>query len=270
MTIDELGGSLFIHNAIEYDYCLEKAIESIHPICREVVCVDAQSTDGTQDLLMDLAKKFPKLKIYFGYPWEINPPEGYFRLSRLANIAREKLTTKWHLMIQADEVLHESSIRIIKAAIEFGNNRSKYLNCRAFKVRRFHIYGDFKHMVSLGIPREKKPAGDCITRLALKEVPVTGDAEAMHHDHANSMFADSIIMFHYGYVRKSEEFLEKGIQMTAFYGNLDKRLVDMKESKRGFKPLEIMDKSLLQKLIISHPQIMEDWIKERKEFYPEI
>jgi glycosyltransferase involved in cell wall biosynthesis len=270
MTIDKLGGSLFIHNAIEYDYCIEKAIESIHPICKEIVCIDAQSTDNTPDLLYDLAKKFPKLKIFFDFPWEENPPEGYFRLSRLANIAREKLTTPWHFMIQADEILHESSFEHIKKAIKFGEIHNKHAGAKAFHVRRLHIYGDFEHMVSLNIPREKKPAGDTIVRLARQNLKITGDAENIHHSHANHVYTDKIVLFHYGYIRKGENLLDKGISMTAFYGDTDQRLVEMKNNKTGFKPLNIMQKHLLAPIIMPHPAIMRDWIEERKKYYPSI
>src|SRR5208282_5743966 len=109
-----LGGSIFVRNAIKYDYCVEASILSILPVCDPVVVLDCQSDDGTTELLRDLASKHPQIQLTENVLWECAP--NYQRLSMLANQAIAKLNTDWHFMIQADEVLHENSIPYIRQA----------------------------------------------------------------------------------------------------------------------------------------------------------
>lgn len=56
--MNKLGGSIFIHNAIEFDYCLEASVSSLAALCDEVVLLDASSTDGTTDLCLQLCNVF--------------------------------------------------------------------------------------------------------------------------------------------------------------------------------------------------------------------
>ena len=54
-----LGGSLFVRNAIQYDYCVEEAIESLAACCDEVFVLDCQSDDGTTEKLGDWISSSP-------------------------------------------------------------------------------------------------------------------------------------------------------------------------------------------------------------------
>ena len=267
--IKGLGASIFVHNAIEYDYCLGETVASIASICEEIVILDAQSTDGTIHLINNLSNKYPNVKAYYGAVWEC--ANNYMRLQMLAIEAKNKLSEniKWHFMIQADEVLHETSEAGIKAAIDQGNKTQ----IQSFRVRRYHVYGDFEHMVSLTAPQNRKPAGDCIIRLGKKNLSVVGDAENLEDIQCTDRFANKIILFHYGYMRHSAQMLKKGIDMTNWFGGCiepDKRLIDMRDTGRGWKPYEIMGPELLEPIRSPHPVIMENWIDARKNWYPPI
>src|SRR5687768_10364303 len=84
--VQTLGGSMFIHNAIEFDYCITEALTSLHAICDDVVILDAESNDGTLDVLRELKKTLPKLRLIEGAKWECAP--NFERLAILANQAR--------------------------------------------------------------------------------------------------------------------------------------------------------------------------------------
>lgn len=265
--IKGLGASYFIHNAIEYDYCLTESVISVVPICEEIVILDAGSTDGTVELIKDIASKWPNVRSFFGADWECG--NDFSRLQKLATEAKNKLSDniKWHLMMQADEVLHEKSYEGLELAVVHGNTHP---HINGYRVYRFHIYGDFDHMVSLTAPSNRKPAGDWIIRLGRKELPIVGDAENLADIAITDRFANRLILFHYGYMRKSDEMLKKGIDMTMWFGgNIepDKRLMDMQKSGRGWKPYEIMGKDLLETIRMAHPQVMSKWIEERKKYY---
>ena len=265
--IQGLGCSIFVHNAVEYDYCLREAVESLIPICEEIVILDAQSTDlATVQLIRRLESQYPTVKAFYGAEWEC--ANNFTRLQILATEAKNKLShkIKWHFMLQADEVLHETSHKGIVQAIEQGNKTA----IQSFRVYRFHVYGNFSTMVSLTAPTHRKPAGDWIIRLGKKELAVVGDAENLADLGCSTYFANKIILFHYGYMRHSTPMLKKGIDMTTWFGgNIepDKRLLDMQTTGRGWKPYEIMEKELLEPIRMPHPAIMAPWIEARKGDY---
>ena len=117
-----LGGSLFVRNAIKFGYCAIEALESLYALCDQVSVLECGSDDGTQELLRSWAasKRDPAKKLIMNYdhPWAVG--KEWHRLAILANVARSYLTTDWHFMLQADEVLHESSFPEIRRLIECG------------------------------------------------------------------------------------------------------------------------------------------------------
>lgn len=261
--IKGLGGSIFIHNAIEYDYCIEAAIMSLLDICEQVVVLDAQSTDGTLGLLNTLSSRNPRLSICAGAVWEC--AKDYNRLPILANQAKNmlRLDCKWHFMLQADEVLHESSFPAIEKAISF--SASDDITTAAYRVRRINVYGNFD--LKLRYDSHRKPCGDNIIRLARREIVATGDAESLHCDCASYKYLDFIKIFHYGYMRKPQEVLKKGIDMTSWFGyGTCQKLVEMQNGE-GWDPYGIIPRQELEPIGMSHPKYATAWVDERRQYY---
>src|SRR5258706_11407300 len=115
-----LGGSLFVRNAVKFGYCVTEALESLYALCDQVSILECGSEDGTQDVIRSWvsSKKDPAKRIVATYEhvWEVG--KNYDRLAILADAARAQLSTDWHFMLQADEVLHESAIPVIRSLIE--------------------------------------------------------------------------------------------------------------------------------------------------------
>ena len=150
-----LGGSVFARNAIKYDYCIIEAIESLLPVCDKVVVLECNSEDETALMLKKRYSTSLKVNLILGQEW--NVAKDYNRLTILANEARKMLHTDWHFMIQADEVLHESSYPYILDAI--ANEESN-----SFRCRRYNMFGNLDHYIDFN--SERKPCGDNIVRLA--------------------------------------------------------------------------------------------------------
>jgi hypothetical protein len=259
--IEGLGGSMFVHNAVSYDYCIVPALMSLLEFCEEVIILDAQSDDGTKELLRGISEKESRLKYYDNAVWEC--AKDYNRLAILANQARNLLTTEWHFMLQADEVLHERSYKFIQKAIMRSPGNDPWTE--AFRVRRINVYGNFN--LRLKYDSNRKPCGDNIVRLARKKVPATGDAESLHHDHGNPSYINYITIFHYGYMRKPDELLKKGIDMTTWFGHgTSQKLVEMRDGA-GWNPYGIIPREELEFIEFSHPKYMAQWIEERQGYY---
>jgi glycosyltransferase involved in cell wall biosynthesis len=254
-VIRNIGGSVFIRNAIKYDYCILESIKSILPL-DQVVVLDCQSDDGTTEMLEEFCKHHSNIKFVKNAVWECAP--NFERLAILANIAISHLDgMDWHFMIQADEVLHESSIRVIRNVVG---------SYETIMCRRIHVWKDFDHQIRHDIPNQRKPASDQVIRLGKMSQLATGDAENLEAGFCNNNWTDKIVLFHYGFVRKNEVLKVSDMQKWFNGPNIgvDPRIIAM-QGDGIFRPEVFFDDSELCKIDMPHPIVARDWVNERRK-----
>jgi len=255
-----LGGSLFIRNAIQFDYCVIEALNSLCAVCDKVVVVDASSTDGTLDLLIEAQKSLPNLRVIKGANWEC--ANNLDRLRLLADTAKNYLDTDWHFMLQGDEVIHESSFKSIRKAIQ-NKKWTSYI------VRRCNLFGDLNHYLKYDIPQEHKPCSDAVIRLATRNWNAYGDAESLQVDpkYMGHNELDHITIFHYGFVRRDANCIDKTISMQSWFwgpgSTPDQRVVEMTGGRYEWEKLKSRD--LLAAIPMSHPKFSAAWAAERQK-----
>ncbi len=250
-----LGGSLFVRNALKFGYCMTEALDSLYALCDQVSVLECGSDDGTQDILKFWAagKTDPgkKVIVNYGHPWEVG--KAYDRLAILANVARSYLTTDWHFMLQADEVLHESAFPEIRKLIEGSANGYFCRRLNLFRSPDVHVRLDSK----------KKPCGDVVLRLARTKCLVVGDAESIGVEQgADAGHVDKIVIFHYGYVREGAKHIAKAIDMQSwFFGpgsTPDQRIVKMRDEGNKFRPEVFFQPEDVCPIPIPHPIFARD------------
>ncbi len=244
-----LGGSMFIHNSIEFDYCVAESIQSLLDVCDEVSVVDAGSTDGTRAYLDELAKTTPKLRITSA-PWTPTPGNGFKWLIKLANLAREQLTTEYHFSLQADEVLHVEDYDEIR---EFSNRGTDV----GF-IRRLNFWKDAQHWCHVG--------GRDLCRIAPIEVGnVQGDGN-LDNNAPGRVIYTGIDVYHYGALRHLEPLRKKTAEQEFNVWGVDPmNLPDsgtslLSKSRKEWD--DFYDKDLLP-FEGTHPPIMKNWLTER-------
>jgi glycosyltransferase involved in cell wall biosynthesis len=250
-----IGGSIFVRNAVEWDYCVKEAVLSLVPFCDEVVVGDASSTDGTLDILKELEAQHSNVRVVEGLDWNCAPDNK--RLSILANEVKNKLNTDWHFMLQADEVVHEDSIPAIK---ELANNQR---NISGAFVRRWNLWDNFDQYVKL--TSRCRPCGDCIIRLSERRWDAVGDAEGLLCKELNKDMSDKIFIFHYGFLRNN--MVNKVLDTLSWFfenGGPDPLYVQMKENGGEFKSEMVIPKTELANLPMPHPEVMAQWIADRR------
>lgn len=254
--MSSLGGSIFIRNAIDLDYCIKEAALSLIPICDEVVIGDAQSTDGTLDILRQLEREHSNVKVIEGLDWEC--ANNYEKLSMLANQVKGNLKTDWHFMLQADEIIHEESYDTIKLAIERSNMES-------FMCKRYNLYGSVDRYIGFDVAQDVKPCSDEIIRLAKTRHNAYSDAESLQVPSCNTEYTEAIKIFHYGMVRDRKKILDKVISMQSWFwgpnGIPDKRITDMKENNEEFRPWECKNIEDTTELTIKHPKVAHNLVE---------
>jgi len=138
----KVSGFTFIKDAITYDYPILESIQSILPICDELVVAVGKSSDETLSLVKSLES--PKIRIIETI-WDEDIREGGQVLARETDKAFQALAedSDWAFYIQGDEVIHEEDLPKIRKAME------RYLDDKAvegflFKYR--HFYGSYDYL----------------------------------------------------------------------------------------------------------------------------
>lgn len=240
-----------MRNALRLDYCIEASIESLLDCCDEVVCVDASSTDGTVERIAKYQSN-PKFKLITSVEWDTKI--FYENLERCANIARNALKTKWHLCLEADEVINENDISLIREAINSGKS-----DCYTFN--RLNFWGTPDFFIPLYHP--SAPVGSKVHRLGLSCYPVDEQSDTAIRSPNGSTQTD-IRIFHYGFLRDKKKHLEKIIECTtAATGKPDERIVRQKKEKGEFDPWEFYSRAELTPFEGHHPKYVYNWLRER-------
>ncbi|MCY7291822.1 MAG: glycosyltransferase family 2 protein [Ferruginibacter sp.] len=108
-------GFSFIKDAVKMQYPIVEAIQSILPLCDEVIVAVGASADGTRELVANIDSK---VKI-IDTEWDFNLKENGKILAVETNKAFKEIPpdADWCIYIQGDEVLHEDGYDEIKQAM---------------------------------------------------------------------------------------------------------------------------------------------------------
>jgi hypothetical protein len=137
----KISGFSFVRNGIKLYYPVVEAIRSILPICDEFVVAVGQgdADDTTRQRIAAIGD--PKIRI-IDTVWE----DKYFNKgiinSLQTDIAMQACTGDWLFYVQADEVLHERYLPVIKARCEQLLERRE-VEGLLFGYR--HFWGDYSH-----------------------------------------------------------------------------------------------------------------------------
>lgn len=251
MSKKKLGGTLFCYNAVNQDYCISEAINSLKALCDEVVLLDAGSSDGSDDVLKSFEDD--KTKVICCGKEEWKEQEGRQKLSYFTNLAINELTAEWNFNLQADEVIHENSFEPIKHAIN--NNHTQ-----SYWVRRINLWGNSSHY--LDVPDGRKPVGDVIIRLAKSKYLSIDDAQSLDCQPANPNYVDQIRIYHMGFVRNKFVHTEKIRHMLeeVFQIGNDERV---KKMNGVFDPFVMFSKEDLKPIQEPLPIFVQGWASIR-------
>lgn len=137
----KVSGFTFIRNAVLLDYPIVAAIQSILPLCDEVVVAVGNSTDDTLALIQNID---PKVRI-IQTTWDDTLRENGRVLAvetdkALAAIAPD---ADWAIYIQGDEVLHEADHpNILKAMTRFQHDQ----DVDGLLFDYLHFYGSYDYI----------------------------------------------------------------------------------------------------------------------------
>ncbi|HOE91207.1 MAG TPA: hypothetical protein PLV22_04465 [Candidatus Cloacimonadota bacterium] len=138
----KISGFSFVRNGIKLYYPVVEAIKSILPICHEFVIAIGKGDEDDKSREMIEAIGDPKIRI-IDTEWN----EDYFKKGIInsiqTDIAMKECSGDWLFYVQADEVVHEKYLPIIKEACQL------YLDDKRIEGLLFHykhFWGDYNHI----------------------------------------------------------------------------------------------------------------------------
>lgn len=247
----KLGGTMFLIDAIKYDYCFEESILSMQEHCDEIVIVDAGSLDGTAKVL----KKYEnaKTKVIYLDRSEWEEQKGWQKLNYFSNKAISELTTEWNWYQQADEILHEDCYLVLREAINSGT-------ANGYTSFRINLWASPYKM--LNVKGNRNPCSTKVVRLAKSNYMTYGDAESIGCDNVSDEYTAYIRLYHMGFVRNREVHADKirNMQANIFQVDPDKKL----EGMTTFDPYKWFTEDDLLPIFEPLPRVIQEWAKERE------
>ena len=202
-----ISANLISHQCVVLDYCIEATIRCAMDLCDDIYINDGNSKDGTLDILYSLQREYGKDRIkLFVRKWEHNRQmwtnEKNFLLDKVPYDA-------YILAIDADEVIHENDITLIKNVV------SAKIPVISFNM--IHFYGLPTHFIE-GPAWYKQH-----TRLWMRSTGI-------RFLHRNNGCADDVV-FPYGFPAHSGRNINCGASIY-HYGNCrDPKALGMKAKK---------------------------------------
>ncbi|MBO0936141.1 glycosyltransferase family 2 protein [Fibrella sp. HMF5335] len=266
-----ISGFSYIRNGFTYQYPFLAAIQSVLPLCDEFCVAVGDSNDETREALVALND--PRIRI-IDTIWDETMRGNGKIFAQQANIALDACTGDWLFHIQADEVMHERDLPIIRAAMEAVDDRPD-IDGLLFDFLNFHGSYDYlnntrkQHKKEIRVFRNGINAyayrdsqgfrkytsfaayeqGETGTKLRVKYVPVP--------------------VHHYSFVRPAEQMFQKWAYFRTFYGRqmdepalhtLSAAPADVMVSPMATKQFDYYNIFRIKRFEGTHPAVMQPYI----------
>ena len=134
----KISGFTFCRNMIKYDFPILESIHSLLPLVDEYIVNVGKSEDDTLDLIRSI--KSDKIRIVETV-WDDTMLKDGRVFGLQQDVALSYCTGDWAFCLQADEVLHENDLPIIRRSME------KYVRqpeVMGLVFRMLHFKGDYR------------------------------------------------------------------------------------------------------------------------------
>ncbi len=244
-------GFTIIRNAVKLDYPVVEAIQSILPICDEVVVAVGQSDDNTREVVSRIDPS--KVRI-IDTQWDDTQRQGgrVLALETDKAFAAVPIDADWCFYIQADEVLHEQFHNVVRDAM------LQYLDDRRVEGLLFnyrHFYGSYDYVGASWKWYRRE------IRIVRNDRNIFSYRDAQgFRKKPNEKLKVKLIdaeMYHYGWVREPKAMRRKQEAFSQLYHD-DQWLSENipKEEEFDYSAIDS-----LERFTGSHPRVMQERIR---------
>ncbi|RCR65834.1 glycosyltransferase family 2 protein [Larkinella punicea] len=243
----KVSGFSFIRNALQYDYPIVEAIQSILPLCDEFVIAVGRSEDQTLSLIQSIQSD--KIRI-IETVWDDSLREGGRVLAvetdkALAAIAPD---ADWAFYIQGDEVVHEKYLPAIRDAMKTYKDDPQV---EGLLLNYQHFYGSYRYV---GDSRRWYRREVRIIRNN-GNVMAYRDAQGFRtrdNRKLNVKLLDATV-YHYGWVKPPDRQADKLSNFGRYWHN-DEHMAQSRKELKGFDYRGVDSLALFEG---THPAVMQ-------------
>lgn len=204
----KVSGFTFVRDAIRYGYPAVESIQSMLPICDEVVVAVGKSTDETLKMVQGI--RSDKIRI-LETVWDESLREGGKILAQQTDLALGECRHDWCFYLQADEVIHEKYYPAVLKGME--ENLSK-IEVEGLIFDYQHFYGSYW---TLGTGRNWYRRE---VRIVRNKIGVRSfrDAQGFRLNGRKLRVKESgAQVFHYGWAKPTEQMMAKQKNLERFW-----------------------------------------------------
>jgi hypothetical protein len=247
-------GFSFIRNAVLFDFPVVEAIQSILPLCDEVVVAVGDCNDGTRELIASIHPT--KIKI-IDTIWDPEKKTGGVVLADETNKAFQAIANDadWCVYIQGDEVMHEDGHETIRANMLKWKDH-KNVDGLLFKYRHFYGSYDYIGTSSQWYKKEIRVIKNN------KNIYSYLDAQGFRKNDNEKLNVKELDAYihHYGWVREPSAMMAKVNNSGRFWGG--DAFTPEKEQKVFDGAFDYSQIDALEKFKGQHPKVMQERINK--------
>ncbi len=245
----KISGFSIVRNGVKFDYPFIESIKSILPICDEFVVAVGDSEDGTIDRI--LALNDTKIKI-IETTWDEKLRTGGNILAQQTNIALANIIGDWGIYLQADEVVHEKYLPIIKEAMQQNLNARRV---EGLLLKYIHFYGSYDYYANSRSWYRQE------IRIIRNNIGVRSwkDAQGFRIDNRKMSvkFVDAYLN-HYGWVKHPKVMQDKVVAFNKLWH--EDKWVQQNIPQQNEFDFSVVDS--IKKYESDHPAVMEERISK--------
>lgn len=246
----QVSGFTFLRNATLLGYPFIESIKSLLQVCDEVIVAIGNSEDNTLELVRELGDS--KIKI-IETTWNENMTDRGYVYAQQKMIAQFNCTGDWAFYLEGDEIIHEHDVPLIRAQM------AKYLadpEVEALVFDYHHFYGTPQHIAVSPRWYRKAPR---IIRNSIRSYAPDGLFWVIMDKNKCGRYPKAAnlgcYLYHYGHVRSITAMDKKNKKVEKYWGKV----------AHGFDTYGNIDPKSLAKFTGTHPQVVQDWLKQNAE-----
>lgn len=215
----KISGFTFVRDAVKRGYPVQASIRSILPLVDEFVVALGPCTDNTEALIREIND--PKIRI-LPTTWNENVRSdtgvrGYV-YGQQKSVALFNCTGDWAFYLEADEVLHEDDLPIIRNCLERNLNRPE-VEAVVFDYLHFYGNGNTIAWSPAWYRQAARVIRNTIPVFAPKGLFFTVLDTPRHGRYPRAVTCDGARIFHYGWVRSEEQLHTKDAAVKKLFGD---------------------------------------------------
>lgn len=253
----KISGFTFCRNADKLYYPIKQCIESALPLVDEFIVLigDCDSDDRTIDIVESIHSD--KIKIHRS-SWDLKKYSKGTVHAQQTDAAKSFCNGDWLLYLQADEVLHEKDLPLIKAACQNNLHENRV---EGFVLNYHHFWADYQHVAhghtwynqEIRIIRNVSQIHSYQSAQSFRWIENFDGVSYRKSTNTRKLFVKQIAahIYHYGWVRPPALMTSKTNALDEIHSHVKVRLN---------APFDFGILSKYRFFDGSHPSIMKAWM----------